>query len=326
MSKETALTKARLLKAVMLDHGIPEVSIELQTGRPNPYDEWDSLRVVADMSHHTVSRYDDDSLTPVLALCKRGRSDVPGPLCNGYGGWDLTYRIITFSYANHPGAGGPLTVTHTGSRYTIPKDSARRYTWGTEYEGGIAESDWDRLLTNPRNGIKMTFREFMGRSNSAIQEFFRIDLASHLEHSSWTTRKIDRLNYTRSEGQTEIKKYSGPVLVEDEFMGFIDDQAEFTVALSRALDDIFKANDLASPPETIHSALRHLRVAPWHQELGRSGKSMHQVIGEIHAVVTQLPALVAEAGDEIGLTPEQAEALAASIASKVERVTVVVEE
>jgi hypothetical protein len=206
--RERALHKARSLKAVMLDYGVPEVSIELQEGRPNSFGTWDALFCVSDMGHHTVSRYSPTSLTPVLGLCKHGRSDLPGPLCNGYGGWDLCYRIITFGYANHPGEGGPRKVPAlTSGSFTIPQDSARRYSWGTEFEGGLLSSDWDRVLTNPRNGKKMTFREFMGRSNKAIEVYHKIHPLSHMEHSTWTSRKIDRLGYTAQRGIEEKKRY-----------------------------------------------------------------------------------------------------------------------
>lgn len=200
---QSALTKARNMRAVLLDHGVPEVSIELRPGRPNPYGVWDAGFFVAEMSHHTVSRYGSNK-TPVLSLCKNGRSDLPGPLCNGYGGWDLCYRIITFGYANHPGSGGPFTVPAlSAGRFTIPKDSARRYAWGTEWEGGINESDWDKVLTNPRNFKKMTMREFMGRSNAGLEAALEIHKDAHLEHSTWTSRKIDRLHYSRAEGIKE---------------------------------------------------------------------------------------------------------------------------
>lgn len=209
--RDRAYAKAKRLKQVMLEHGVPEVSIELIPGRPSDYGYWDALFTVADMSHHTVSRYSASSRTPCLSLVKRGRSDLPGPLCNGYGGWDLTYRIITFGYANHPGAGGPYTVPAlTAGRFTIPKDSARRYAWGTEFEGGLSAADWDKVLTNPRNGRKMTFREFMGRVNAALEEFLQIHEGAHMEHSTWTSRKIDRLGYDKGKGIAEKRPYRNP--------------------------------------------------------------------------------------------------------------------
>jgi hypothetical protein len=218
VSKSSATTKAQRLKAVMLDYGVPEVSIELQTGRPNPYDTWDALFVVADMSHHIVSNYNPSNLTPLLWLVKAGRTSVPGPLANGYGGWDLCYRILCFSYANHPGAGGPRTVPRAGGgTFTIPKDSARRYVWGTEYEGGVVEADWDRLLRNPRNGRRMMMREFMGRAGAAIHDYFNIPSDTHMEHSTWAPlRKIDRLHYNASEGKTEERRYADAPPPEDD--------------------------------------------------------------------------------------------------------------
>lgn len=226
-----ALAKAEELKRVMLAHGVPEVSIELQPGRPNSHGDWDALFIVAEMSHHTVSRL-GSNLTPVLALCKSGRSDVPGPLCNGYGGYDLCYRILTFGYANHPGAGGPLTVkAKTAGTFTIPKDSARRYVWGTEWEGGLNAADWDRVLTNPRTGDRMTMREFMGRSNAALREYHQI--VAHLEHSTWApTRKIDRLGYTAAEGEAELRRF---MMEEDDMALSAEDKKWISDLLDRKL-------------------------------------------------------------------------------------------
>lgn len=210
MSHDSAKRKAIALRRVMLANGVPEVQIHLLPGRPVAGDTWDSGFFVADMSHHTVSRYNPSNLTPVLGLCMNGRpSDgLGGPLCNGYGGWDLCYRIITFGYANHPGAGGPITVPAlTAGRFTIPRDSARRYAWGTEFEGGLSLADWDRKLTNPRTKDSMTFREFMGRSNAALEEYLQIANHAHMEHSTWTNRKIDRLGYSASKGIDEKNRY-----------------------------------------------------------------------------------------------------------------------
>lgn len=208
--RHRAMKKAREMKSILLEHGVPEVSIELRRGRPSAYGRWDSGFFVSDMSHHIVSRY-SNNLTPGLSLVKHGRSDLPGPLCNGYGGFDLCYRIITFGYANHPGYGGPITLPAlTAGKFTIPKDSARRYAWGTEWEGGLNEGDWDRRLRNPRNGERMTMREFMGRVNAGLEDALKIHEYAHMEHSTWTSRKIDRLGYTAAKGIREKERYREP--------------------------------------------------------------------------------------------------------------------
>lgn len=79
----------------------------------------------------------------------------------------------------------------------------------------------------------------------------------------------------------------------------------------------------------VHRVLTWFRVAPWHQLLGKGPANMHQVMGELRAAATvigSLPDLIAEAGDEVGLTPEQIQQMADSVAAKVDRVTVIVED
>jgi hypothetical protein len=214
MSRENALPEARALRGALLRAEVPEVSIEVMEGRPAGGDRWNNQFVVTDTAHHTASRYSRDNLTPCLSLVKKGRGGskpLPGPLCNGYGGWDLCARIITLGYANHPGQGGPLTVPSGVKKppsYTIPKDSGRKYMFGWEFEGGIREADWDLMLTNPRNGVKMTMREFMARCLNGTQDQYNLPLGAHTEHKTWApTRKVDRAGYTLTRAEHEMTKW-----------------------------------------------------------------------------------------------------------------------
>jgi hypothetical protein len=289
---ERAMEKAKALKQTMLEYGVPEVSIELVAGRPSDYGIWDSLFIVTNFAHHTVSRYSSNSLTPVLSLCKTGRSDLPGPLCNGYGGWDLCYRIITFGYANHSGYGGPFTVPAlTAGTFVIPMDSARRYAWGTEWEGGLSEADWDRTLTNPRNGKQMTFREFMGRSHAAIQKYHEVHPNAHVEHNTWAPdRKIDRLGYTRESGLAEIEKYRIPGDVPGEW----DEMAtkeEIQQAIAKT--PITIVNDGVEQEWALERVLRYLVTAVNAERIAK-------------AVVAELPETAPSTGE--GLTVNQVEA------------------
>jgi hypothetical protein len=189
----TALAEAKKLKAIMARHGV-QCSIELQVGRPWAGDDWYSRKYVL-VNHHTAGSKTGN--TPSLALVKRGRgADLPGPLCNGYGGRDFVYRIECMGLANHPGAGGPLTV----AGFAIPKDSARISTWGTEWEhDGV--SAWDPHM-----------QEFMGRSNAALCEYLGIKPERSIEHKTWApARKIDRNRYTAATGQQEIRTWAGAV-------------------------------------------------------------------------------------------------------------------
>lgn len=217
----TALQRAKIVRDCLLKHGVPEVSIELQVGRPFNGDAWNALKPVSVMSHHIASHPTPAKPTPGLYLVKHGRSDLPGPLCNGTAGVDLVYRIITLGLANHPGVGGPITMKGPVGNYTIPEDNARAYAWGTEFEGGYDNATWDKVYTNKRTGKKMTFREFMGRVNAGLCEAIWLinshgkkpaagaDLSGyHMEHKTWAPgRKVDRYAYSTVSGRAEVKKY-----------------------------------------------------------------------------------------------------------------------
>lgn len=221
--RSRALMRASVIRDVLLRHGVPEVSIELQEGRPTfGADPWNACNPVNVTSHHIASWPTPENPTPGLWLVKHGRPDLPGPLANGTAGVDLVYRILTLGLANHPGEGGPMRVSGPCGSYVIPKDVGRPYMWGTEYEGGYVDATWDRTYTNRRTGISMTFREFMGRCNAGLAEaIWRIngrgrtpppgaDLSGyHCEHKTWAPgRKTDRLNYTTESGRAELRRYA----------------------------------------------------------------------------------------------------------------------
>lgn len=196
MSLTLAQREAARLKTLMSKHGV-KCSIELQAGRPWSGDAYYSRKHVL-MNHHTAGP--KTGLTPSLSICKRGRggaAPLPGPLCNGYGGRDLVYRVITFGLANHPGLGGPLKV----AGFSIPKDSARISTWGTEWEhDGV--SAWPLAMI-----------EFMGRSNAALCEFWQISPDRSIEHKTWAPRRkpdrSPRFSLSGSTGATDIRHYGG---------------------------------------------------------------------------------------------------------------------
>ncbi|PYG00148.1 hypothetical protein SAMN05216184_10487 [Georgenia satyanarayanai] len=210
LTKDQAVAEARRLKKHLERHGV-KVSIELQRGAGDS-GYWGHDWHRAEMSHHVVSRRSQGT-TPLLFLVKKGRPDVPGPLCNGYMGFDGVYRIITMGLANHPGPGGPITV----DGITIPRDDGRYYTWGTEFEGGLDDADWPP-----------GFRAKMGAANAGIIDWLserhggRVTDDAHMEHSTWARpkgRKSDRRGYSRADGIAEIKaarRGTTPTVQEDD--------------------------------------------------------------------------------------------------------------
>lgn len=196
MSYTRALERAQRLRHHLHEAGIERVSIELVEGRG--WRSWNSEHFVASMGHHIVSRR-SQGLTPFLWLVKAGRSDLPGPICNGYMGFDRVARIICMGLANHPGRGGPYTV----ELGTVPANNGRPYFFGWEHEGGISEADWDSDM-----------RRAMGQCHAgtlrwiAEERGHTVTERSHIEHKTWApSRKSDRLGYTLFEARQELEPY-----------------------------------------------------------------------------------------------------------------------
>lgn len=287
MSRSDALRRARVVRTALLDHGVPQVSIELHRGRPASGDDWTALDPVAVLSHHIASHPTRDNSTPGLALVKAGRADLPGPLANGTAGLDLIYRIICLGYANHPGFGGPWTVSGPLGSFRIPEDNGRPFLWGTEYEGGFSDQVWDREYEHGGRGRRMTFREFMGRCNAGLvsgiweinshpgRPTSEMDLSGyHGEHNTWAPgRKPDRRNYTTESGRAEIRRCNVPVeddmqLTDDIYQ---DKDKELTVRqLFHKLDRFMT-----------HSAERDARMRQMLQS------EAHQIKAAIHRGATQ---------------------------------------
>jgi hypothetical protein len=192
----TATDRAR---AARLKHHLERfgvrVSVELQDGAGGSDSRHTDFRAI--MSHHTASR-PSQGPTPILGIVKRGRTGLPGPLANGYGGYDHVYRILTMGKANHPGAGGPFTFLGM----TIPANNGRPYCFGTEFEGGYEQYD-------------AGMRDFMARANAGIVSWLAEErgksalayVEALLEHKTWAPRrKPDRIGYTRDTSIAETRK------------------------------------------------------------------------------------------------------------------------
>ncbi len=87
--------------------------------------------------HHTASSRKAGP-APALGICVKGRSDLPGPLCNVMVGRDGTVFVIAAGRANHAGFGGPWR--------NIPKDSGNQYTAGVEVENDGVGEPWSEEL------------------------------------------------------------------------------------------------------------------------------------------------------------------------------------
>lgn len=119
------------------------------------------------VNHHTAGPR--SGAAPSLGICINGRSDVPGPLCNGLLGRDLAVRLIAAGRANHAGRGGTRGMTGNSQ------------VWGLEVEHvGTAAEPIDPKLV-----------DVAARCHAAAALTYGYDETTVVQHWEWTTRKID---------------------------------------------------------------------------------------------------------------------------------------
>mgnify|MGYP000882814736 FL=1 len=119
------------------------------------------------VNHHTAGPMRGEA--PSLGICINGRSDVPGPLCNGLLGRDRKLRLISAGRANHAGRGGTRGL------------SGNSEVWGLEVEhvGTAAEAIDPKLI------------DVAARCHAAAALTYGFDENTVVQHWEWTTRKID---------------------------------------------------------------------------------------------------------------------------------------
>lgn len=218
MSLALAQAAANELRTALLDNGVRAVSIELQQGVAGS--GWHAGTFKRGLGHHIASR-PSQGLTPGLGVVKNGRPDLAGPLCNGYGGYDLVARIITMAWANHPGAGGPWSVPGWG---TIPVNNGRPYIFGWEFEGGYEPYTDD-------------MHDFMARCGAGTLDWLGgAPLECWDEHKGWAgPRKSDRIGYTTASGRARIAAVRGKT--GDDLMAVGDDILREVQALRAQLEN-----------------------------------------------------------------------------------------
>lgn len=117
--------------------------------------------------HHTAGAPPSYGMTPSLRICIYGRSDLPGPLCNWYLGYDNNAYVIAAGAANHAGRGGWKGV------------SGNSRSWGVEVEHpGTYALDSERA-------------ELVARGVAAVIQG-TIDESMVCQHKEWNpAQKID---------------------------------------------------------------------------------------------------------------------------------------
>lgn len=121
--------------------------------------------------------------TPSLLICVRGRSDLSGPLCNWYLGYDNVAYVVASGRANHAG------IPDGGSCRGMTGNST---AWGVECEHtGTSPLPPDRIEILARGVaavIKGTTNEQQVVSHSEWAPSRKIDIATHFDNNAFRSR------------------------------------------------------------------------------------------------------------------------------------------
>ena len=121
--------------------------------------------------------------TPSLAICVRGRSDLPGPLCNWYLGFDNVCYVVASGRANH--AGRPDGGNCRGMK-------GNSWAWGVEVEhpgtSALPANRIDILARGVAATIKGTCKEDKVVSHSEWAPSRKIDIATNFNNGNFRAK------------------------------------------------------------------------------------------------------------------------------------------
>jgi len=147
----------------------------------------DVFHPTGSVNHHTAGPHTGNA--PSLAVCIKGRSDLPGPLCQVLKARDQTCYVIASGRANHAGKGGWNGQSGNSSVYGLECENA-----------GTSDDPWsaDDLAT-------------MAQVHAAFLEgITHPDTANVCQHWEWTPRKIDAHDINGSRFRDAVRAALAP--------------------------------------------------------------------------------------------------------------------
>lgn len=134
------------------------------------------------MIHHTVTKEDDSS----VALCSRGYTGLPGPLCHGVGRNDGRIALVGYGRANHAGSGDDDVLRAVVNETALPaaneaNTDGNRHFYGLE---GVNEGNGSDTWTWKQYVSAVKFATAICRAHGWSER-------SVIGHKEWQPGKID---------------------------------------------------------------------------------------------------------------------------------------
>lgn len=132
------------------------------------------------MLHHTAG-------TNSVALCRTGRSDLPGPLCVAVIAKDGTVHLVGYGRTNHAGLGSRAVYDAVRASTALPARPGADAVDGNAHFYGFEIEN----LGNGRDPYPAVQLEAVEKVAAAVCRAHGWDADRVIAHKEWTTRKID---------------------------------------------------------------------------------------------------------------------------------------
>ena len=271
--------------AALLDYGVPLDERDGWRTRGTQYD----ASFYGHLNHHdALSEAVSDARA--LQIMEQGRSDLPGPLCNGWGDSDGTYYLVAYGNANHAGRGEQDVLDRvraglapTGDARLDPDGDGpvgNTWFWGTEWRNaGDGRDPWDQLDT-------------MVRVNAALVDVFDWPSANAcIGHKEWTARKIDPAGFDMFEFRrlvsVRLAEHGSPKPPATPNKEYDDMHVPAYIVQATGknewwLTDCITKQYIASAEHA--AVLRYMRVAKWDDAKGGPHQWSPAVVNSIRTV------------------------------------------
>jgi len=192
--------RARWLTAALKAEGVKTVGVgDWSHHNRDHKGPWGPLTGV--VIHHTASTAEKAS----IELCRKGRSDLPGPLCHGVIAKSGTVYLVGYGRANHAGLGDSavLDAVRAGRKLPRPRRwnaDGNRFFYGFEcINAGNGRDPWpDAQL------------EAIVRASAALCRHHGWESNRVISHAEWQKGKIDPKGFSMNTLRTRIAKRLSP--------------------------------------------------------------------------------------------------------------------
>lgn len=188
------------------------------------------------MIHHTVTR----GTASTVELCRRGRTDLPGPLCHGVIAKDGVVHLVGYGRANHAGLGDDDVLRAVIAETALPVDNEANTDGNSAFYGfecenlGDGKDPWPAAQTEAIEKVSAAICRHHGWSERSV-----------IGHLEWQPGKVDPRGFTMASMRARVSNRLRVASTYTVKSG--DTLSKVGTELGIPWPDIAKANSIKTP-------------------------------------------------------------------------------